>query len=238
MSDDANTINGALSIIADNMGNPPGSFPADVRVAGMEDVFSVYSVGEGKFDHTMQYINLQVEMFDFTGRWIGLQTGVHVNTTPPAELPVRLFELPASPPDPIDQPPVGPHLVRTEWTKGLFTFADGRSILAQGPAWTHVVPLTDGSFLFMVTTAQVITHGTGVFAGAQGIKQGTGTTYVEPGLFLTKFPSPGYVFEARVIDTFRLVRKGFLNLPAISGPKESKATVAPPVATPEKGKKK
>ena len=233
---DENSINGVLNTIARNIGKPPGSFPDDVRVSGAEEVFSVYSVGKGKFDQTMQYINLQVEMFDFSGRRIGLQTGVHVNTTPPKELPAKLFELPPSPPEPVGQPPVGPHLVRTEWTKGLFTFADG-SIIAQGPAWTHVVPVTDGSFLFMVTTAQVITDGTGVFAGARGIKQGTGTTYVAPGLFLTKFPSPGFVFEARVTDTFRLIRKGFINSTAISGPKESKVTVAPRGATPPKGKK-
>jgi hypothetical protein len=69
----------------------------------------------------------------------------------------------------------------------------------------------------MVTTSQVISKGTGLFEGVRGIKQGTGTTYVAPGLFPGKFPSPGFQFEAKVIDTFRLIRKGFLNSPAISG---------------------
>jgi hypothetical protein len=192
-------------------------FPADVRGEYFEEVFSVYNVGRGVFDETTSYINLQVEMFNFNGQWAGLQTGVHVNITPPPELPPKLVAVPPPPPLPIDAPPV-PHPEVAEWTKGLFTFADGSAILAQGPAWTHLVPLKDGAFLFMVTTAQVITHGTGLYEGLQGIKQGTGTTYVAPGLVQSgKFPAPGFVFTAKVIDTFRLLRKGFQNSPAISG---------------------
>ena len=195
-------------------GNPPlgAYYPPEARSIPAEEVFSVYNVGRGTFDKTTQYINLQVDMFDFTGQWVGFQTGVHINatpSTPPDLLPRLLFSVPPAPPQPVDRPSV-PHEHRTEWTKGLFTFADGSSLLAEGPAWTHLVPITDGSFLFMVTTSQVITKGTGVFEGVQGIKQGTGSTYVAPGLFPGKFPSPGFEFEAKVIDTFRLVRKGFL----------------------------
>jgi hypothetical protein len=202
--------------ISQRLSAPHEIFPQAIRVADQEEVFSVYNIGKGVFDQTTEFINLQVDMFDFDGQWVGLQTGVHVNTTPPESLPVKLFEIPPPPSDPIDQLPV-PHLVRSEWTKGLFTFADGSSIIAQGPAWTHLIPQKDGSFLFMVTTSQVISKGTGLFEGVRGIKQGTGTTYVAPGLFPGKFPSPGFQFEAKVIDTFRLIRKGFLNSPAISG---------------------
>ena len=191
----------------------PGTYyPHEARSTGVEEVFALYNTGKGTFDTTTQYINLQTDMFDFTGQWIGIQTGVHVNTTPldpPDLLPRQLFAVPPAPPIPMDQPLV-PHEHRSEWTKGLFTFADGSSMVGEGPAWTHLIPVVDGSFIFMVTTSQVITQGTGVFEGVQGIKQGTGSTYVAPGLFPGQFPSPGFEFHAQSIDTFRLVRKGFL----------------------------
>jgi hypothetical protein len=194
--------------------NPPlrTSHPYEARSTSVEEVFTIYNVGRGTFDHTTHYINLQADMFDLMGQWVGIQTGVHVNTTPPDPpdlLPRRLFAVPPAPPRPIDQPLV-PHEHRTEWTKGLFTFADGSSMVGEGPAWTHLIPVVDGAFIFMVTTSQVITQGTGVFEGVQGIKQGTGSTYVAPGLFPAQFPSPGFEFTAKSIDLFRIVRKGFL----------------------------
>ncbi len=205
---------------------PLTAFPVDARGDLLEEVFSVYNVGRGVFDETTGFINLQVDMFDFGGRWAGFQTGVHVNITPPPELPPKLLAVPELPPgDAVPRPDVA------EWTKGLFTFADGSSIVAQGPAWTHLVPLKDGAFLFMVTTAQIITKGTGLFEGVQGVKQGTGTTFVAPGLVQSgQFPAPGATFTAHVIDTFRLVRRGFLDTPAVSSGAATETPGAEPPA--------
>src|SRR5947207_1362658 len=112
------SVNGALASIAENVSEitkrgPPAVFPKALRSAEVEEVFSVYSIGKGRFDETTQFINLQVEMFDFSGRWIGLQTGVHVNNTrDPEKLVPLLFEVPPSPR--FDRPDI-PHLVRKEW---------------------------------------------------------------------------------------------------------------------------
>jgi hypothetical protein len=193
------------------------NYPLDMRSSYVEEVFSVFSLGQGLFDESTTHINLNLQMYDLEGRWVGVQTGVHVNITPPAELPPILVAVPPAPPLPIDTPPV-PRVDVKEWTKGLFTFADGSSITAQGPAWTHLIPLTDGSFLFKVTTSQVITEGTGLFEGVRGVKEGTGTTYVAPGLVQAgKFPAPNGTFVANVIDTFRLIRRGLLDVPSVGG---------------------
>ncbi len=66
------------------------------------------------------------------------------------------------------------------------------------------MPLRDGSFLFAVTCAQIITNGTGRYAGAQGLKTSLGSTWVGPG---TNLFGPGEVrFTATTIDTFRVIR--------------------------------
>lgn len=234
---DLDSTTGLLDALAHlSKPGPRAQLPRDLGSAAVEEVFSVYNVGTGTFDETGQYINLNVDMFDFAGNWLGLQTGVHVNKTPASKLPGALLEVPDPPPSPIDGLPVPAHTV-SEWTKGLFTFADGSSILAQGPAWTHMVPMKDGAFLFMVTTAQVITKGTGVFEGVHGVKQGTGTTFVAPGQVQSgKFPAPGLQFEAKVIDTFRIVRDGFLarqenDEPSSDTPADTQATSTATAAT-------
>jgi hypothetical protein len=192
-------------------------FPAAARGAYAEEVFSVYNVGTGTVDAEGSLINLNVNMFDLEGRWVGIQTGTQADYGPAdTVLPLGLA-VPPPPPLPIDAPPVPRHQ-RTSYTQGVWTFNDGSAIYGRGPSWTHLVPLKDGAFMFMVTTAHFITKGTGLFEGIQGIKQGTGSTYVEPGLVQQgKFPAPGVQFTAKVIDTFRFVRSGFLDIPALGG---------------------
>lgn len=197
---------------------PFGVYPEEVRATGAEQVFTHYNVGKGTFSKDTTYINLNLDMYDLSGRWVGIQTGVHENITPPD--PVQDFlQVITTVPDPpaslTDLDIYRPDTV--EWAKGRFTFADGSAIEAEGPARTLLVPLKNGGFLFMVTTGQIITRGTGRFEGVQGTKQATGTTYISPGAFPTKFPSPDYPFVARVLDTYRLVRRGFLNTSDISG---------------------
>jgi hypothetical protein len=121
----------------------------------------------------------------------------------------------------MDQP-VGPvpHPEIKEWTKGLWTFADGSEIYAVGQARSHLVPLTDGSFLFMVATGQIITNGSGRYDGAHGTKQATGTTLVPAGLIQQgKFPAPGMVFDAKTVETFRILKKQDMAVPVPPPPK-------------------
>lgn len=195
-----------------------------------EELIVVYCVGQGKFSSPPNltpdtaYINLLMDMYDLNGNWLGTQEGVHLSHStqedllavpPPTEGP---FDQPDSP---VPQPPA------KEWTKGKWTFADGSSILAVGPARSRLVPFKDGSYLFMVTTGQTITSGTGRYEGCGGTKQATGTTLVPAGLIQSgEFPSAGMTFEAKTVEVFRIVRKR--DVGSLSGP-----PAAPPGAAPE-----
>ena len=212
MSDGVDTINEALSIIEQSIGRIPIDFPHVARSAGMEEVFVVYSLGRGKFSDTgpPYYINLEVDLYDFSGRWIGYESGVNLSLDPPQ----ASLKVPDPPPLPIDEPPVTAHPAASSWTKGLFTFNDG-ALIVEGPALTHLSPLKDGSLLFSVTTSHIITAGTGLYEGARGTKQATGTALVPRELIESgKFPSPGLEFPVTTIETFRLIRKQFLEASA------------------------
>jgi len=140
-----------------------------------------------------------------TGKWFGYQLGVHHSIATVQDF----FTNPSPPQGEFSDPasPVPPTAVK-EYTKGVWAFADGSEIYAVGPAQSHLVPFKDGSFLFMVTTAQTITEGTGRYKGCAGTKQATGTAFVPPGLIQSgKFPAPGLEFEAKTIETFRIVKK-------------------------------
>jgi hypothetical protein len=224
MANDASNLAGALNLIAHHVapGGPAGVFPEIARSAGMEEVFIVYCKGWGKFSEIGPpfYINLLVDMYDFSGRWVGFQSGVNLSK----EAPAASLKVPPPPPLPIDRPPVPP-FPASSWTKGLFTFNDG-AMIVEGPALTHLTPLKDGNLLFSVTTSHVITAGTGLYEGARGTKQATGTALVPRGLIESgQFPSPGLRFPVTTIETFRLIRKQFLEAAASGGQ-------APPVETP------
>lgn len=183
-------------------------------VQQMEEVFVSFSRGNGHFSTDLgppTYINLLVDMYDMHGKWIGYQAGVNKTFEPPeASLSVK-----PRPDLPIDQGPV-PETKASAWTKAIFTFNDG-AMNVEGPAMTHLIRLTSGDLLFLVTTSHVINSGTGAYEGARGTKQATGTGLIPKALFEAgKFPSPGLVFPVTTIETFRLIRNQYL-VEAVSG---------------------
>jgi hypothetical protein len=207
-----NTIVSRLREIAAAIGPGAGQAVRLPRVAHSnwrEEVHIVYCVGKGKFGSNAdikqrQFINLQMDMYDLNGNWVGYQLGVHESTSTPEDL----LNPPAPPtgswtePSPVPEPPI------KEWTKGIWTFADGSAVYAVGQAYSQLVPLMDGSYMFMVTTGQIITNGTGRYEGAHGTKQATGTTLVPAGLIESgKFPAPGMTFDAKTIEVFRIVKR-------------------------------
>ena len=94
----------------------------------------------------------------------------------------------------------------TAETKAVWVFGDGSTISAAGPALGHLVPLEDGSVLFMICCSQTITGGTGRFAGAAGLKTTLGSSHVPPGVDL--FGPGDAQFEAITVDTFRVMTAG------------------------------
>ena len=166
-----------------------------------EAVIARYTRGTGQFSRDKKYIALRMTMYTLDGREDGYHEGVwEAQFKDPRELLAR----PAPPTGPMDEP-VGPvpHAPIMAQTKARWVFKDRGSIIVAGPATSHLIPLRDGSFLFLVSTAQVITGGTGQFEGAYGLVQSLGATHVPAGVNL--FGEQDVSFTAMTMDTFKVV---------------------------------
>jgi hypothetical protein len=177
-----------------------------------EEVLVRYTHGRGRFSPDKRYISLSMRMYDLADQQDGHHEGVwEAQFSEPRVLLAR----PAPPGGPLNEPrgPVEPVGVVAQ-TKGIWAFGDNSAIVAVGPALSHLIPLDDGSFLFLVSCAQFICDGSGRYAGAYGLKTSLGSTHVPRGVDLF---GPGDVtFEARTVDTFRVVRAPHL-APAPAG---------------------
>jgi len=174
----------------------------DAHTTADEQVLITYTRGQGRFSDDKQYIALHNQIYNLDGTENGLHQGVWQALF---SSPGQLLARPAPPIGPMNEP-VGPV---PSWpvsanTIAKWTHADGSSISSVGPAASHLIPLSDGSFLFLVITGQIITEGTGRFAGARGLTQSLGATYVMAGTDLFSAQGPS-TFPALTLDTFKLV---------------------------------
>jgi hypothetical protein len=166
--------------------------------------------GTGLLSDDRQYITLDMAMYTVNGRPDGYHQGVwHALFSTPLEL----LAVPPQPVDPLNRP-VGPvdHLSPLADTKAIWAFGDGSKLYAEGPALSHLVPYGPpgaSDSHFSVACSQVLTQGgTGHFAGAYGLKQSLGATFVPKGVnFFDPSQSPK-PFTATTIDTFRIVWPG------------------------------
>jgi haloalkane dehalogenase len=167
-----------------------------------EEVLITYTRGRGQFSDDRGFIALTNPIYNLDGTENGLHEGVwQAMFKSPADLLAR----PAPPTGSMFEP-VGPV---SAWpisanTIAKWTHADGSSISSVGPAASHLIPLSDGSFLFLVITGQIITEGTGRFAGARGLTQSLGATYVAAGTNLFS-PQGPTTFPALTFDTFKYI---------------------------------
>jgi haloalkane dehalogenase len=164
-----------------------------------EEIIISYTRGQGRFSDDKRYIALDHRIYMIDGRENGHHQGVWERLF---DDPRELISRPNPPVGPLNEP-VGP-VERgpiAAATKAMWAFSDG-AIFSVGPAASHLIPLSDGSFLFLVSTAQVITHGTGRFQGAYGLTQSLGATHVPQGVDL--FGSQPVVFPATTMDTFKI----------------------------------
>ena len=173
------------------------------RTSAHEELLITYFMGDGRFGADpahLGYITLNMTMYDLDGKPIGAQHGVHESQSDLA----YMFTTPPDPAPPFYDRPV-PEQVAQEWTKGIWTFADGSAVYAAGPARTHIVPFTDGSILFTVTTGQTIIGGEGKYENAYGIKHATGSAFIPASLAQSGgFPAPGFSFVAHTVEVFRI----------------------------------
>ena len=187
-----------------NVATPDDSVSWRAKTDAREQVITRYTKGTGQFSPDKKYIALTMTMFHIDDREDGYHEGVwEAQFKTPEELllrpqnPVGTWNEPQGP---VEAAPI------VAQTKGIWVFGDGSSITAVGPALSHLVPLNDGSFLFLVSCAQTITNGTGRFEGAGGLKTSLGSTHVRQNLF-----GPGDVsFEAQTVDTFRVMPGEFI----------------------------
>jgi haloalkane dehalogenase len=180
-----------------------------------EEVMITYTRGTGRFSADKRFITLSNQIYDLDGTENGLHEGVwQAMFSSPAELLTR-----PAPPTGTMTEPVGPV---PSWpisanTIAKWTHADGSSISSVGPAASHLIPLHDGSFLFLVITAQIITQGTGRFAGARGFTQSLGATHIAAGVNLFSPQGPP-TFDATTLDTFKFVTNARAERPQGRGP--------------------
>jgi hypothetical protein len=166
-----------------------------------EEVLVRFSQGHIVTDESLQFFSVRANIHTLDNRPDGTYEGEYELIEAPADV----FNRPDPPVPPFDTP-VGPvdHVTINTHTKGLWTFGDGSSIAAIGPANFHAVKMSsgpNGGVMLWVTGDQVITGGTGRYEGVQGLKTLGGSADV-PNL-----PSrPGMLFVARTVDAFRIIR--------------------------------
>jgi haloalkane dehalogenase len=210
---------------------PPGIMTRYKADPSREIVLARYTRGSGKFSQDKKFIALRMKLYTLDGREDGYHEGVwEAQFNRPEELLAR----PAPPQGPMNEPrgPV-PHAPVMAQTKAHWVFGDNSSVTVAGPAASHLIPLRDGSFLFLVSTAQIITSGTGRFAGAYGLVQSLGSTHVPAGVNL--FGSEDVSFTASTMDTFKIVPGRYYASPdtASSGTRPPATTRAPDSPSPD-----
>jgi len=214
------TLIGAIQALGHEHGIPHGhlteayemllqSSPTRWAVSDPRDEVMIrFTVGSGQWNADKKYNVLRMKMFKMDGTPDGSHDGVWEPQMPPAEL----LKVPPKPQGPLDEAkgPVPKTLPRA-YTKAIWRFGEEEkdSITAVGPAMLHLVPLSDGSHLFTVAVCAVITHGTGRFNGARGVKTALGSTFVPPGVDMFDLPAD-MKFGAVTVETFRVVRAPYV----------------------------
>jgi hypothetical protein len=100
-----------------------------------------------------------------------------------AALPVDLtalgetFKWPPAQSKPFGELPVDATNVSVGFARNSFDFGDGNSIVSVGAAVPKFLQLQGGAAMFWVTSCQLITQGTGRYAGARGIQSFSGSSY-------------------------------------------------------------
>jgi hypothetical protein len=203
VGENRNNLIDALNSIATGLGSAlqvPRIATSDPR----EEVLIRYTVGTGQFSADKKYNVLRMKMFMMNGQPDGSHDGVWEPQLPPEQL----YQRPNPPQGPLDRPE-GPieHIPIRAYTKAIWTFGDGSSVTAVGPANLHLVRFTDESQIFLVSVAAIITNGSGRYQGAYGVKTALGSTFIPRGTDLFNLP-PETTFAAVTVETFRIIRAG------------------------------
>lgn len=198
-----NTISAALEQIAEKLGGLP-DVPSAAHTDPREELIIRYTKGDGEFVfvNNQPKIVVRGKMYKIDGEEDGSWEGID---QPIAPIP-DTFKSPPTPKPPFDKPdPPVDQVPVLSYSKGIFRFGDGSSITAIGPANIRVIYYVDGAAQLWITGEQIITNGTGRYAGAQGLKTVGGSTWV-PADKATDLSQAGK-FMANTIEVFRVIRR-------------------------------
>lgn len=188
----------------------PGGVPGDAHTdPGREELIVRYCDGTGQFGLAdgRPFIKIKCKMYKLSGEEDGYHEGIDVPVIPNI---LEVFNRPPAPDPPFDEPK-GPmvHFTVFSHAKGTWTFGDGSSISAVGPANLHAIGYIDTASQLWVSADQLITGGTGRYAGAQGLKTVGGSSWVAKGKPFTATDP----FMVRILEVFRVVRSEFIASP-------------------------
>ncbi len=195
------TVTGALERIAARLGALP-LVPSAAQTDEREELIVRYTMGGGTITANHK-IAVKGKMFKLNGEPDGEWEGVDDPVVPLVEI----FNPPPQPREPFDKP-AGPvdEVKVLSYSKGIWRFGDGSTITAIGPAQLRVIFYVDGASQLWVSAEQIITNGTGRFAGAQGLKTVGGSSWVKRG----QDPNQPGDFSAKTVEVFRIIRREFI----------------------------
>lgn len=198
------TIRESLSDLAGKLGQIgiPGGVPEDAYFdTERENLIVRYCDGTGQFgmQDGRPFIKIHCTMYKLTGEEDGYHDGVDQPVIPNI---LDVFNRPPAPEPPFDEPK-GPmvHFTVASFSMGKWTFGDGSTITAIGPANLHAIGYIDTASQLWVSANQIVTGGTGRFAGVQGLKTVGGSSWVAKGKPFTATDP----FMVRILEVFRLV---------------------------------
>src|SRR6516165_6851464 len=122
------TISGALSRISEGLGSDT-FIPAEAYSDPREELIVRYVVGSGVIN-AAHHIAVQGKIYKLNGVPDGEHHGVDLPVVPLEEM----FKAPPDPRPPFDQPtPPVDEIKVLSYTKGIWKFADGSTIVTMGP---------------------------------------------------------------------------------------------------------
>ena len=200
------TITDVLEEIAGKLGGLP-EITSAAQTDPREELIVRYTIGTGEFVfvNNAPKILVRGKMYKINGEEDGDWQGID---QPVAPIP-ETFKAPPTPRPPFDKPePPVDRVPILSYSRGIFRFKDGSSITAIGPANIRVVYYVDGAAQLWITGEQIITNGTGRYAGAQGLKTVAGSTWV-PADKAQDLSKAG-TFLANTVEVFRVIRGEYI----------------------------
>lgn len=193
------TVTGALSSISEAFGPGfDGAIPGEAFTDSREELIVRYVIGSGEINAAHQ-IAVEGKIYTLNNVPDGEHHGVDLPVVPLEQM----FSAPPDPKPPFDEPaPPVDEVGVLSYTKGIWQFADGSTIVAEGPAQLRVIFYVDGASQLWVSGEQIITDGTGRFQGARGVKTVGGSSWVPPG----QDPNQPGSFMVRTVEVFRVIR--------------------------------